>query len=300
MVASIRNIIESDEGNREKLHKVCNDTGLEVYRARSWAEANIFLKRGYYDLIILGCAMPGMPYVKMIRSIRALGFDSCILVSMPITDTGEIVRCLKEGAYDTIMQPVDEEWAKIKIGRAIERRTYYSNAQEKEHYLILSIFDELTRVYNHRYFHDSLKKTLSSSKRYRYPLSILMMDLDDFKSYNDCNGHLAGDQALRQLGILLQHAVRDGDIMARYGGDEFAVILTHTDKKGATVLAERLRSLIEITTFEHEKKIPRGKLTISIGVATFQGDGEKKDDLINRADKALYRAKQMGRNMVCS
>jgi diguanylate cyclase (GGDEF)-like protein len=134
-----------------------------------------------------------------------------------------------------------------------------------------------------------------------------MMDIDDFKSYNDVNGHLAGDEVLRILGALLAKAIREGDTTARYGGEEFAVILPHTDKEGALLLAERLRYEVEKTQFLNEESGPRGCLTLSVGVACFSNDPAKgeacthsKDELIRQADKALYKAKREGKNKVCT
>jgi diguanylate cyclase (GGDEF)-like protein len=293
-------IIESDKKNRADLYSACHVFDIEVHRSRTWPEALKRLKKHYYDIIIIGTKVPRKSSIDLIRELRKLSLDSCMLIVSPSKNHKHIVACLKEGAYDVIHLPIHKEWVTIKILRALERRRYYAEAQKKEHYWRLSIFDELTRIYNHRYFHDSLDREISSAKRYRYSLSLLMMDLDRFKKYNDCHGHLAGDEVLRALGSLFTRCIRDGDMVARYGGEEFAMILPHTSKKGAIVMAERLRHDIEKAKFLHSGCLPGGQLTISIGVATYPVDASTKDELIMKADKALYKAKHAGSNRVQS
>lgn len=290
-------IVDGRTGTREALGRVCRGAGLTVAVSPSWAEAIEELRGRYYDLVIL-CPDPrGHSGVEMIREIRELGLDSCILITAPPRRYRTIVECLTHGAYDTILMPVREEWAAVTVSRAIERRRYYAGARMKDHYRRLSIFDDLTRIHNHRYFHQSLSRGISAAARYSYPFSILLMDLDNFKAYNDLHGHLAGDQALRAMGMFLGKSIRAGDIAARYGGEEFALILSHTDKEGAFAVAERLRAGTEGIQRTH-RALP-APFTVSIGIASFPADGKMKDALILKADKALYRAKREGKNRVC-
>ncbi|MCX6340424.1 MAG: diguanylate cyclase [Candidatus Aureabacteria bacterium] len=292
-------IIEKDVRSREKLYHVCRAISPETHKASSWAKAQAHLKKHYHDMIIIGLTTPHLLNIETIRLIRHFGLDSCILVSGPFKDVNRIVECLCAGAYDVILKPINEEWAKITVTRAIERRRFYDEAQKKEHYWRLSIFDELTRIHNHRYFHYSLTQTLSSAQRYRFPLSILMMDLDNFKSFNDRYGHLTGDEVLRVLGAFLSRSIRAGDIVARYGGEEFALILPHTHKRGARAMAEKIRREVEALEFNPKGLGPPAHLTASIGVASFPRDARSKDDLLRKADSALYKAKHRNKNTVC-
>jgi diguanylate cyclase (GGDEF)-like protein len=228
-----------------------------------------------------------------------MGLDSCILITAPPRHFKMIVACITHGAYDTILTPVREEWAEITVTRAIERRRYYAGALMKDHYRRLSIFDELTRIHNHRYFHQALSRGISAALRYGYPFSVLLIDIDNFKAYNDRHGHHAGDEALRVMGAFLAKSIRAGDIAARYGGEEFALILTHTEKPGALTVAERLRSGMEGIHLARTRQRLPAPLTISVGAATFPEDGRTKDALILKADRALYRAKRAGKNRVC-
>jgi diguanylate cyclase (GGDEF)-like protein len=292
-------IIEKDAESRNKLYRACRAISPETHRAASWLRAQAYLKKHYHDIIIIGLDKPHSLNIETIRLVRHLGLDSCILISGSYKNADKIVECLSVGAYDVILKPVNEEWAKITITRAIERRRFYDDAQKKDHYWKLSIFDELTRIHNHRYFHHSLTQALSSAQRYRFPLSVLLMDLDNFKQYNDRHGHLAGDQVLRVLGGFLSKLIRSGDMVARYGGEEFAFILPHTSKRGAMAMAEKLRKAVEALEFNPKGIGPSEHLTTSIGVASFPQDARSKDELLRKADVALYKAKRADKNMVC-
>lgn len=173
-----------------------------------------------------------------------------------------------------------------------------SNAQVYEHVKALSYTDGMTGLHNYRFFRLRIKEEISRARRESSLISLLIMDVDYFKNYNDTLGHPAGDEVLRKVSVILQKSVRDNDIVARYGGEEFAIILTGAEKEGARSLAERIRHKVEDTEFYKEEIQPGGKLTISVGLATFPDDAVTEEDLILRADKALYQAKNSGRNRV--
>lgn len=164
--------------------------------------------------------------------------------------------------------------------------------------LQISYTDGMTKLHNYRYFEYRLMEEISRSSRNRTGLSLIILDVDNFKNFNDTLGHPAGDDLLRQLARILKETVRDNDIVCRYGGEEFAVILPGVEKDGALILAERLRSRVEKERFPGEEVQPNGKLTISLGLATLPQDAVNKEDLIRRSDKALYAAKKSGRNRV--
>jgi diguanylate cyclase (GGDEF)-like protein len=160
----------------------------------------------------------------------------------------------------------------------------------------LSATDPLTGLYNRRFLEQRIEEELSRSSRQGLDLAIMMIDLDHFKNYNDLCGHLAGDKVLQRVAQLLKASAREMDILTRYGGEEFCVILPSTSQKEALLVAERMRKTIENERFPKEDGLPLGHLTISIGIATFPHAGKLAKGLINSADKALYRAKQQGRN----
>lgn len=158
--------------------------------------------------------------------------------------------------------------------------------------------DGLTNVYNHRYFHEVLGEKIKIGERQKRPVSLIFIDIDYFKHYNDLNGHQKGDQVLKLLAKILYSNIREKDIVARYGGEEFAIILPNTDEEQAIKIAERLREKIEITYFEGEENQPNGKITASMGISVYPEKAKNDVELIKSADDALYRAKFFNKNRV--
>lgn len=158
--------------------------------------------------------------------------------------------------------------------------------------------DELTEIYNHRYFQDSLTSLINKANIENQEVSLLFMDIDYFKYYNDTHGHQAGDVLLMEVASLLNQSTRHGDIVARYGGEEFAVILPNTNPSQAIKIGERIRNSIEKTYFKGQETQPNKNLTMSIGVSTYPTIANSKFDLIKTADYALYKAKAFNRNRV--
>jgi diguanylate cyclase (GGDEF)-like protein len=158
--------------------------------------------------------------------------------------------------------------------------------------------DELTGLCNYRYFRESLGREIHRSVRHSNPISLVMIDIDNFKHYNDRNGHEAGNQVLTTIAGLLRESLREEDVSARYGGEEFALILPATVKTGAREVAERVRRKIEDHHFPFEESQPDGRVTASLGVATYPADAREADELVRRADSALYFAKSNGKNQI--
>jgi len=158
--------------------------------------------------------------------------------------------------------------------------------------------DELTGAFNFRYFQHRIEQEINRVRRYGRGMSLLMIDVDDFKSYNDQNGHLAGNVALKKLAGAFSKCVRDVDVVCRYGGEEFAIILPSTLKNGALTAAEKVRTQVAQARFAGGPKQPLGKVTVSIGLSTVPTDATSADELVARADAALYRAKALGKNRV--
>lgn len=162
----------------------------------------------------------------------------------------------------------------------------------------LAVKDTLTGVYNRRYFNAKLQKELRRAHRYGSPLSLIYLDIDYFKKYNDTNGHSVGDILLTQFATILQDTVRGSDVVARLGGEEFCVILPNTTIEQAAITAEKLRSAVETGDFPNKKAQPDGKVTCSLGVSEFPRFAGDAETLVRSADDALYKAKQTGRNKV--
>jgi diguanylate cyclase (GGDEF)-like protein len=170
--------------------------------------------------------------------------------------------------------------------------------QYRETAIQLANFDELTGVYNHRYFQNALSKHIEIADETQKNLCLLFIDIDHFKYYNDLYGHSSGDIVLSQVGALLKNSIREQDIVARYGGEEFVVIIPDISEEKAMNIGNRIRDMVETTHFEGEENQPSGKLTVSIGVSFYPDKSKSKQELINTADDALYRAKFFNKNRV--
>ncbi|MBI4743490.1 MAG: GGDEF domain-containing protein [Actinobacteria bacterium] len=162
----------------------------------------------------------------------------------------------------------------------------------------LSVNDRLTTLYNYSYFVDRLREEIKRAERHRYPLSLIMLDIDHFKEFNDTFGHLKGNLFLTKLAKSIKQQVREIDTVARYGGEEFAVLLPSAGDEAIKV-AERIRKVVEEMEFEGDALQPKVKKTISAGLATYPSDATDDTDLVVKADEALYWAKESGRNKVC-
>lgn len=174
----------------------------------------------------------------------------------------------------------------------IKRAHLYQRVQE------LTITDSLTQVFNRRYFFERFNEEMARSRKFNLKLSFLMIDIDHFKEYNDQYGHLVGDGILKEITKTIKENMRQIDFIGRYGGEELSIILSETDKEQARYAAERIRQSIEskrISVYDEDLKV-----TISIGISSFPDDANEDSALIERADEALYQAKQTGRNRTCA
>lgn len=182
-----------------------------------------------------------------------------------------------------------------QVALALERAEWQERAKE---FQLMSITDPLTGLLNRRYLQERLNEEVNRSKRYEYPMSFLMIDIDDFKTYNDLNGHQAGDQALQITAHSLKVGLRSADVACRYGGEEFGVLLPHTTLNEASVIAERMRQRVAEMEYPHGQTQPEARVTISIGIATFHKNVDTSDRIIAAADRALYNAKRKGKNRI--
>jgi diguanylate cyclase (GGDEF)-like protein len=178
-------------------------------------------------------------------------------------------------------------------GIALSNAERYSLAKER------AFVDDVTEAYNARYLLQATENEIQRAERNHKQLSVLFLDLDRFKLVNDRHGHLVGSRVLRRLAEVLKDCVRQIDTLARYGGDEFTILLVDTEHQAGLQVAERIRRLVADTLFEGEGGAPI-RLTISIGVATYPQNARDRDGLLDLADKAMYRAKSLGRDCVCS
>jgi diguanylate cyclase (GGDEF)-like protein len=177
-----------------------------------------------------------------------------------------------------------------QIGQVIDTITVYQHTRD------LSFTDELTKVFNRRYFNQRFEREMQRAQRYGRALSLIMLDIDHFKTFNDSHGHLWGDAVLKQVAQILDESLRKADILARFGGEEFVILLPEINKEHGRQVAEKLRRAIERTDFPKAATQPLGRLTVSLGLAAFPEDAQEAEALLDHADQALYLAKSRGRN----
>lgn len=178
-------------------------------------------------------------------------------------------------------------------------RVSYDNAMMAKRIHEMAIKDPLTTLYNRRFFNEKLEEEITRSRRTRYPVSLIYLDIDHFKKYNDTNGHPMGDVIIKSVAQILIKTSRKSDVVARLGGEEYAILCPHTAKDGAAIKAEKVRLIIESTKFPNGEKQPLGKVSISIGVSEYPTLAMDSESLVKSADDALYKVKQAGRNRVC-
>ncbi|MGM0501394.1 MAG: sensor domain-containing diguanylate cyclase [Bacillota bacterium] len=215
---------------------------------------------------------------------------------IPLTIRGEVIGTVAAGqvAFKRNFTEADKRFVTTlanQIAIAIENARMYNQMEE------LATKDGLTKLYNHSHFQEILSKEIEKAKRYHRKLSLLMMDIDNFKDFNDTYGHQVGDEVLKNLASLLKEQMRKSDTVARYGGEEFAVILPETEIEGAVKIGQRLNKEIKNMVINYEDLTL--KVTVSIGASTYHQDKSQKD-LINDSDEALYRAKDSGKDQTCS
>ncbi len=197
-------------------------------------------------------------------------------------------------------KPINKDDIRMLIMLANQAGLAIENSQLYEKTVMLAHMDSLTELWNHGYFQYLLQVELEKTRATQKPLSLIMLDIDDFKIYNDVLGHQARAKILKDLALQLKNQSRKMDYVCRYGGEEFIIILPNTDSIEAFLIAERLRENIKKHYFIHEEILPNKKLTLSLGLSSFPKNGSSPSELIAYSDQTLYQAKHKGKNNTCS
>ena len=291
-------IVDDEEIMRTFLNEVLRDEGYEIELAASGLEAVDLLSAATFDIVLTDIVMPELDGLGVVAASKKLPYEVDVIVMTGYASMETAVESMKLGAVDYITKPFNIDQIRIIVANRVKERSLKKQAAEGQFYKELSRRDGLTDLYNHRFLHQLLETEISRAGRYDRSVSLLMIDIDNFKVFNDTHGHPAGDSVLKQMGHTLRRLSRNCDYVARYGGEEFAIIVPEVSTGAAARMAERICAVVDETEFEGEEVMPRGRLTISIGVATFPAQASTKDELIDHADKALYKAKAGGRNRV--
>jgi two-component system cell cycle response regulator len=295
-------LAEDDPGTRMLMTRFLKKAGYEVDAVANGAEALDRMTKRYYPILVTDWEMPEMDGVALCKAVRNLQLDGYVYaLLLTARDSKEhIIAGLEAGADDYLIKPLHEPEliARLNAGRRILNLEHSLRAANERN-RILSITDALTGAYNRRYLMEQLPRELDRCRRYAYPLSLLMCDIDHFKEINDVRGHAAGDDVLQQFAARAQKSIRSTcDWIARYGGEEFLIVLPATAYAGAVSVAEKIRKIIATAPFDTHLGV--AEITASFGVASTPPNGPdlllNVDALIRCADECLYRSKQAGRD----
>jgi len=292
-------VVDDDPLALETIAELLVESGYRVFTAQGGQRAlDILETQPGIDLIVSDLMMPQMDGIALTKEIHSMGRDIPIIVITGYATIELAVETMKAGAADFITRPFNNEQIKITIKKVLETKRLKKLAGEREFYKQLSNQDEMTGLANYRACHETLEKETERAKRYNRTLTIMMIDIDDFKCCNDTYGHLAGDTAMVQIAGLIKKQTRASDVATRYGGEEFMVILPETTIDEASAVAERIRESIAQHQFLTEEGEPMASLSVTIGISSLPDHASTKKDLIRTADIALYKGKTTGKNKV--
>jgi diguanylate cyclase (GGDEF)-like protein len=290
-------IVDDDIAIRDSMNEFIEISGFQSTMAASAEDALAILEKEQIEVVITDIMLPGMNGLELTDQIKR-NYDVDVIVMTGYSGDFSYEEAISKGASDFVFKPVRFEELLLRLRRVLKERRL---SQERVHMLEklkrLSITDGLTGLYNSRHFYNQLKIEIDRTSRYQRPLSLLLLDIDRFKEYNDSYGHLEGDKVLVRLGQVIKTCLRKMDSAYRYGGEEFTVILPETEGDEAATVADRIRSAVENEKFQPSDSDKIIFITISVGVTEYHPN-EETAILVQRADKAMYMSKQSGRNRV--
>ena len=301
-------VVDDVAVNVQLLTTYLTSVGYNVIAARDGQEALDKVVSTNPDLVLLDVMMPkfnGFEVCEQIKSNEATQIVPVIMVTA-LNEIEDKIKATEAGADDFVSKPFNKLELLTRVKSLLRIKELHDKLNDKvneleqarERLRQLAITDGLTGLYNHRYLKEHLRQELQRAGRHNLNASVVMIDIDHFKKFNDTFGHPAGDVLLKKLADLLRENIRKIDIAARYGGEEFCLVLIETNKEAATIVAEKVRRLIGSYQFQRKESSTYVSVTISVGIATFPTDAKDMDEIIEVADKRLYAAKQKGRNLV--
>src|SRR5436309_10327299 len=265
------------------------------------SEALFQAAEGNYDLLIVSLGLRNFDGLRLCSQARSLERTRHvpILAIADADNNARLLRGLEIGVNDYLLRPIDKNELLARARTQIRKRRYTDDLRDNvQNSIEMAITDALTGLHNRRYMESHLSTLVEQASSRGKPLALMILDIDFFKSINDTYGHDAGDDVLREFAVRVRKSIRGIDLACRYGGEEFVIVMPETDLPVAGMVAERLRRSIANEPFAVHKGDKRLDVTVSIGLSTLEHKGEPLSDVLKRADTALYRAKNDGRNRV--
>jgi len=296
-------LLESQDGLAATITDFLSDAGHIIERGNIAGDSGKLIGTVVPDLIIVNLRLDGEDGLRLCSQFRTKDATRHVPILLIINadDLEELAKGLDLGVTDYLIRPFDRNELLARTRTQIRRRRYHDQLRDLlDESVSMAYTDALTGVYNRRYMNSHLDRQVMEIADNRKSVSVIMLDLDLFKSVNDELGHAAGDEVLKEATRRLGVNIRDFDMVARYGGEEFVVVLPNTDLSVATSVAERLRHGLESVAFEIAESGASRTITASFGVAATCDPMETADSLLRRADDAMYEAKRAGRNRVCA
>jgi two-component system cell cycle response regulator len=295
-------IVEDSPADAKLIKSLLNSLACSISIVHSGEEALSICNNHQVDLMILDMLLPGMDGYEVVKKVKenAATQSTQIIVVTSLQDIDSKIKGYEFGVDDFLVKPINFNEFRARVNSLIKKKAYHDQLMGSLEVAVqAAITDKLTGAYNSGYFQLFLKNELKRADRHHHPLSLLMLDIDDFKLVNDRHGHLAGDKLLRGIAAKLAQSIREIDFLARFGGDEFAIILPYTQKENAAAVAERIRQEFENGAVGGSDPAAIA-ISMSVGVAEYASGADTAQDLIQKADKALYTAKFNGKNKVCA
>jgi len=281
-------IVDDEQKTLDLIEEYLLGHDFDVTTAMNGEQAVAFVQKDLFHIAIVDLHLPGMTGSELLKSIKRIRPD---IQAVMITGYGTIrdaVECMKLGASDFITKPILLDHLHLTIRRILEEVRLKEEAELADYYRNLSRTDELTGMYNFRHLMSVLKKEVSRHLRYNRTMTLAMIDIDDFKMYNDAKGHEKGNELLVRLSRVFKHNTRNCDILTRYGGEEFIILLPETSIEEAVVVSERICSTVESTL----------EVSVTIGLSSLPKDSSNPHEVIKMADAAMYWGKAHGKNQI--
>ncbi len=292
-------VVDDEVGVCTILKEFLSNHNFNVMCAISGHEALDIIERQRVDLVLSDLVMPRMDGISLTRLISEFDSSIPVIIMTGYATIDSAVSAIKAGAADFITKPIKFNHALFVVRRVLETQKLREMAKLSEYFKRLSNTDDLTGLHNHRHFKGALKKEIKRHLRYRHHLSLIFVDIDNFKKINDGYGHLVGDQILLGVAELMRHSFRSSDVLSRYGGEEFCVILPETAAEEALVVGKRFVETIFNHAFDLHLNEKGLKISVTAGLAVFPDHGGEVRQLIHAADLALYKGKRSGKNCMC-